>query len=45
VRAERPSTPEACLAILDDPGVKMKITVQQMVFSARRGLALVRPGR
>lgn len=41
--AERPTTPEACLDILSDPGVRMSITVQQMVMSARHGLLALRP--
>ena len=37
LQAARPSTPEECLRILDDPGVRMEITVQQMVFQAAAG--------
>ena len=33
-RLQRPSSPDACLSWLDDPGVRMNITVQQMVFNA-----------
>jgi hypothetical protein len=41
--SERPVTPEACLDILSDPAVRMSITVQQMVMSARHGLLALRP--
>jgi acid ceramidase len=34
---------DACLALLSDPGVRMAITVQQMVFQAATGLCRVRP--
>lgn len=34
---ERPPDEFACRAVLDDPGVKMAMTAQQMVLSARRG--------
>jgi acid ceramidase len=37
VRSERPTSVEDCFAILDDKGVKMEITVQQMVMSAAQG--------
>jgi acid ceramidase len=37
-----PESPDECFAVLSDPRVKMQITVQQMVFSARRGLIDVR---
>jgi len=42
---EQPSSAEACFAILDDKGVKMNITVQQMVMSAVQGWLSARPGR
>src|SRR5258708_432640 len=34
---ERPHDAEACLGYLSDPGVRMQITVQQMVFRAATG--------
>lgn len=42
VRAEQPSTPEACLEILDDRSVRMDMTMQQMVLQASTGLCFVR---
>lgn len=42
VRAERPDTPEACFAILDDRAVRMDMTMQQMVLHASTGLCAVR---
>lgn len=45
IRAERPSTPEQAFDILNDKDVRMDITVQQVVMSAREGLLGVRsPG-
>ena len=37
-RDERPGDVASCMAILNDHGIRMGITVQQMVLSARRGL-------
>jgi len=37
VDAERPTSEESCYAILEDEGIEMTITVQQMVMSANRG--------
>jgi acid ceramidase len=37
VHAERPANADQCYAILDDERVRMEITVQQMVMSARAG--------
>ena len=34
-------TPEMCMAVLNDPKVKMDITVQQMVMQASTGLLTV----
>ncbi len=45
VHAEHPSSAKACFAVLDDKGVKMDITVQQMVMSAAQGWLSARPGR
>ena len=42
---ETPDTPEACFKYLDDPAVRMQITVQQMVFEPATGKYWVRiPG-
>jgi len=43
--AERPTSADACYAILDDKGVKMDITVQQMVMSAAKGWLSARAAR
>jgi acyl-CoA:6-aminopenicillanic acid acyl transferase len=37
IREHPPRDAAACRVVLDDPGVKMCITAQQMVLSARRG--------
>ncbi len=37
-----PQSAERCFAYLDDPNVRMGITVQQMVFQASTGMCLVR---
>jgi acid ceramidase len=37
IRNGRPHDPETCFSYLSDPGVQMKITVQQMVFKASTG--------
>lgn len=37
VRRRNPDTPEECLRHLSDPGVKMGMTMQQMVFHAASG--------
>jgi acid ceramidase len=42
IRAKRPNSPEACFHYLSDPGVRMQITVQQMVFRASTGEYWVR---
>ncbi len=44
VHAEHPASADACFDILDDKGVKMDITVQQMVMSASQGWLTVRAG-
>lgn len=41
--AEQPRTPEACFDVLSDRDVRMGITVQQMVMSARTGMLALRP--
>jgi len=42
---QRPHDPEACFRYLNDPSVKMQITVQQMVFHAATGAYWLRlPG-
>lgn len=38
LKKELPTSPNACFKILNDKAVKMQITVQQMVFNAKRGL-------
>lgn len=38
LRDHLPRTPDACLEVLADPGVRLAITAQQMVLSARRGV-------
>jgi hypothetical protein len=42
VAARPPRSAEECLAYLDDPAVRMGITVQQMVFQASSGMCVVR---
>ena len=42
VERATPENAEECFAYLNDPAVRMGITVQQMVFSAASGLAQVR---
>ncbi|MBN8732884.1 MAG: hypothetical protein J0L64_20270 [Acidobacteria bacterium] len=42
VASRVPNDPLDCLGYLDDPGVRMGITVQQMVFHAASGQCLVR---
>jgi acid ceramidase len=42
VAAEQPRDPGACFAILADPGVRMNMTVQQMVLDAVTGAVHVR---
>ena len=37
IRQEPPDCPQACFHYLNDPGVRMRITVQQMVFRAASG--------
>ena len=37
IDARRPKTPNECLLYLSDPEVRMRITVQQMVFRAATG--------
>lgn len=45
VHAERPASAADCFAILNDRGIKMDITVQQMVMSAKSGALAVRAGK
>ena len=40
--AAAPVTPEEALLVLDDPAVRMDITVQQMIFRAATGEVSVR---
>lgn len=42
IHSTYPTSAATCFAVLDDPGVKMEITVQQMVMSAAEGWLLVR---
>jgi len=45
MRDELPKSPDICFSYLSDPGVKMQITVQQMVFRAGTGEYWIRlPG-
>ena len=37
IQAKLPRTPDECIDYLNDPGVRMNITVQQMVFRASTG--------
>ncbi|MBM3769597.1 MAG: hypothetical protein FJW32_29840 [Acidobacteria bacterium] len=42
VNARRPLDAEECLGYLSDDGVRMTITMQQMVLQAATGMAVVR---
>lgn len=42
--SQQPTTADECFAILDDPKIKMDITVQQMAMSAAQGWLQARPG-